>query len=318
VKNAFDMTVAEMDRRVDAYARAGNFSASPVNGRALNPNKDFIEKQVPESEVTAIFSELGAAGKSFPPDSPRGLAAKGTRPALELAAKANPRWAEPHFKLAALETNPEAKIKELKAAAALEPRNTIYWQTLAEAQVSAEQFADALKSWSAAERAAPSEAERARLRQARVDMEDRRAAFEIAERKRLAEEQARDLQRVKDSAAAEVHAAEEAANARQGGLKAGTTVVPWWDDETGEKVSGTLQKVDCLNGGPLRLTVQKDGGGSAVLVIRDPAKLAVKGSNEAQFVCGAQKPARKIRLVYQRKPDAKLVTVGDVTMVEFP
>ena len=49
------------------------------------------------------MAEIAAGGKNFPPESPRGLVAKNNRPALELAAKANPRWGEPYFRLAALE-----------------------------------------------------------------------------------------------------------------------------------------------------------------------------------------------------------------------
>jgi hypothetical protein len=44
----------------------------------------------------------------------------------------------------------------------------------------------------------------------------------------------------------------------------------------------------------------------------------VNGAKEAQFGCGAAKPVRKIRLTYEAKPDAKLGTLGDVLVVEFP
>ncbi|PYT18454.1 MAG: hypothetical protein DMG59_04455 [Acidobacteria bacterium] len=320
-RNAFDITVAELDRRADAYLRAAKFEAVPVSGRPLNPNRDFVEKPADAAAISALMSELAAGGKGFPADSPRGLVSKGTRPALELAAKANPRWAEPHFRIAALETNPVAKIKELKTAATLEPRNPSYWQALAEAQMSANSYADAEKSWAAAERAAPTDADRTRIRQARTDMEDRRAAFEAAEKKRRAEEQARELQRVKDSAAAEVHAAEDAANRRLGPVpKSGKAAVPWWDDPQGEKISGTLTRVDCLNG-PLRLTIQMDGvrkNGMVRLLVRDPKQIAVHGSPEAVFGCGVQRPPRKIKVVHNAKADAKMGTVGDVAVVEFP
>lgn len=316
-RNAFDMTVAKLDAQADEYLRAGKFEAVPVSGEPMNPNRDFVEKPVAASAIDALLAELASAGKSFPPDSPRGLSAKGTRPALELAAKANPRWAEPHFKLAALETNTVARIKELKTAATLDPRNAAYWQALAEAQTAADQYADAGKSWTAAEKAAPTEAERVRIRQARVDMEERRAAYEAAEKRRIADEQARELQRIKDSAAAEVHAAEDAANKKLGGFKSDKAPVAWWDDPSGDKVSGTLARVDCLNG-PLRLTIQIDGGGTIRLLIRDPKQLTVQGKAEAVFGCGVQRPARKIKVVYSVKADAKLGTVGDVAMVEFP
>jgi hypothetical protein len=245
------------------------------------------------------------------------LVAKGTRAALESAAKANPRWSEPHVRLAVIETNPLNKIKELKAAASLEPRNAAYWQALAEAQTSANLFADADKSWSLAEHAAATEADRARIVQARIDLDARRAAFDAAEKQRIAEEKARELQRIKDETAAEIHAAEDKANRELGGFKSDKPVAQWWDDPAGDKVAGKLSRVDCLNG-PIRLTVQIDGGGTIRLLIRDPKQLVVKGNNEARFGCGIQRPTRAIRLVYNVKADAKLDTVGDVAIVEFP
>ena len=316
-RNAFDLTLPKLNTLVDAYVRAGNFAAAPVSGRALNPSRDFIEKPVETSLMNGLFAELAAAGKSFPPDSPRGLVAKGTRPALDLAAKANPRWAEPHVRLAAIETNAIAKVQALKTAATLEPRNATYWQALAEAQAAANLFADAGKSWSAAEHAAPNDAERARIHQARLDLEERRADFDAAEKKRIAGEQAAELQRIKDAAAAEVHAAEAAANEKLGLRPKPANIVAWWDNPQGEKVAGALTRVDCLNG-PLRLTVQKDGGSAIRLLIRDPNKLVVEGSNEATFGCGVQRPVRKIRLQHDAKPDAKFGTAGDVAVVEFP
>jgi len=316
-RNAFGLTAAKLNELVQAYLLAGKFTAAPVTGEALNPNRDFIEKSVPASVMDPLLAELAAGGKDFPPESPRGLLAKGTHPALELATKANPRWAEPHFRLAGLETNLADKIRELKIAATLAPRNLGYWTALAEAQTDDLQFADAEKSWSAAERAAPTEAERARIRQQRAAVDESRAALEASDKRRLEEEKARELQRIKDNAAAEVHAAEAAANKRLGGTKPTQAPVTWWEEPAGEKVAGALSRVDCLNG-PLRLTIQIDGGGTIKLMIRDPKHLTVPGSGEAQFGCGVQRPARKIRVVFAVKADAKLDTVGDVLMVDFP
>ena len=316
--NAFDLTAAELNRRADAYLRAGNFTAAPVSGEALNPSRDFAEKPVPESTITDLFAELTAAGKDFPPESPRGLLARATnRPTLRLAVEANPRWAEPHAQLGDLETEPAVRIQELKTAATLEPRNSAYWQALAVAQAEGKKYADADKSWNLAERNAVNEAERARIHQTRLDMDDRAAAFQIAERKRLVEERIADNQRIRDGALAEVHAAEDAAIKRLGGLKPGQTVVPWWTEADGQKLSGTLTKIDCLKG-PLRLTVKPDSGAAVQLLIRDQKNLTLKGTNEAAFGCGVQKPARKINLVHNGKPDATLGTAGDVSILEFP
>ena len=108
-RNAFDMNAAKLAAQVDAYLKAGKFEAAPVNGKALSPSRDFIEKNLDRATVDALLAELAAGGKSFPPDSPRGLLAKNTMPALELAIRANPKWAEPQFKIAALETDAGAQ-----------------------------------------------------------------------------------------------------------------------------------------------------------------------------------------------------------------
>ncbi len=317
-RNAFDLTVAKLDVLVDAYVKAGKFEAAPVVGEALDPNRDFPEKPVDKTAVDGFFAELAAGGKNFPPDSPRGLVEKNTHASLELAIKANPKWAEPYAKLAIVETNSIEKMKELKAAATLDPRNASYWRALAEAQAAADDYVNAAKSWALAEHAAVDEAERARIHIARLALDAARADFNEAEKKRREEEAARDLERVKAAAAAEVHAAEAATNARlNAGKGAYQKPIEWWDAPNGEKLEGKLTRVDCLNG-PLRLTVQKNGGGLVKIAVRDLNKLTVNGANEAKFVCGIARPARRIRLTYQAKPDAKLGTLGDVLVVEFP
>jgi hypothetical protein len=322
VRNAYDMTAAKLNEQAAAYFRAGKFDAAPVTGRALAPSRDFIERETPKLAAEALIAELDAKGKTFPSGSPRALLAQNTLSSLELAAKANARWAEPHFKMAALETDGAKKIADLKAAASLAPRNPDYWQVLAMAQAAANLFADAEKSWTAAERAAPSAPERARIHKAKLDLEDQRAAFEAAERQREREEEARDLQRVKDTAAAEVHAAEQAANERLGANRGNVAnPVPWFgiDDSSGAAVSGSLTRVDCLSGGPLRLTILQETGRPVSLLIRDPKKLTVAvDSGETVFGCGIQKPPRKIEVRHDAKADAKFGTLGDITVVKFP
>jgi len=245
--------------------------------------------------------------------------AKNTLPALELASHANPKWAEPHFKSAALESDAARKIAQLKMAATLAPRNAIYWQTLATSQAAANLFGDAEKSWTAAERAAGSPEEKARIHQAKLNLEENRADFEAAEKRRQQEEEARDLQRVKDNAAAEIHAVEQAANQRLA-ANAGNTkgAVPWFGDPTGQKVSGTLTRVECLNSGALRLTIQQ-AGFPIRLLIRNPKQLTVAAdSGQAEFGCGVQKPARRIEVQHDGKADARLSTMGDILVVKFP
>jgi hypothetical protein len=318
VRNAFDLTPAKLDVILDAYVKAGKFEAAPVVGEALDPNRDFPEKPVEKTVVDGLLTELAAGGKNFPPDSPRGLLEKNTHASLELAIKANPKWAEPYAKLALIESSSLDKMKELKAATVLDPRNASYWRALAEAQAATDDYVSAAKSWAQAEHAAVDEAERAKIHIARLALDAARADFTEAEKKRREEEAARDLERVKAAAAAEIHAAEAATNARlNAGKGAYQKPIEWWDDPNGEKVEGKLTRVDCLSG-PLRLTIQKDGGAVVKVAVRDLNKLTVNGATEAKFGCGVAKPARKIRLTYEKKPDAKLGTLGDVLVVEFP
>jgi hypothetical protein len=309
-RNGYGMTLEELNGRADAYFRAGVFEASPVFGEALNPKRDFIEKRLPKSDVDDWLAELQAAGKTFPPASPRGLLAAGTAVSLEQAAKENPRWAEPHVRLAELETNRLVKVSRLKAATALEPQNSAYWQALAEAQTAAGQPVDAAKSWISAERTARSDAEHTRIHQIRMEAEQRRIDAEMADTKRAADERAADLQRVKDAAATEVRAAEAKANREQGGLKSGATPVPFAQIYGGETVNGTLVQVDCLNG-PRRLTIQNAKSTVKVLI------RGTEGLNPADFTCGLQKPARQVMVVHDAKPDTQLGTIGNVTTYEL-
>ena len=101
-------------------------------------------------------------------------------PALELAIRANPKWAEPQFKIAALEADPARKIARLKMAASLAPRNAVYWQTLATAQAAANLYADAEKSWTAAERAAGHAVGKGTDSSRETSPEKNRAEFEAA------------------------------------------------------------------------------------------------------------------------------------------
>jgi hypothetical protein len=316
--NAFNMTAAELDKRADAYFAAGHFVAVPMVGIPVNTGRDFSEKRLPDAGAAALIADLKADGKDFPPGSPRGLLQQNTREALQAAVKANPRWAEPHVALAGLEYDPVEKAKELKLAATLAPRNSEIWEALAMAQTDSQLFADAEKSWVMAEHNALNDADKARIRKARLDSAENRVEYELRQKRRKATEEAEDLESVKKAAEARIHAAEDAANKRNGTLKPGATVVPWWNDEEGEKLSGTLTRVDCLNGDALRLTVRQDKGAALRLLIPNSHNLAVKGANEVKFACGDQKPPKAINLVHDGKPDEQQGTAGNVRMVELP
>ena len=256
-RNGFDLTLEELNRRADAVFPRRSFRS--VSGFRRSPESESRFHRKAPSAIGR--GRLAGRAESRRQDfssrqSARPARGRARAVSLEQAAKANPRWAEPHVRLAELETNQLVKVSRLKAATALEPNNSAYWQALAEAQTAADQPIDAAKSWISAERTARSDAERARIHQIRMDAEQRRIDVEIADTKRAADERAADLQRVKDGAAAEVRAAEAKANREQGGLKSGATPVPFSQIYGGETVTGTLVQVDCLNG-PRRLTIQK-------------------------------------------------------------
>jgi len=316
--NAYGMTATELDKRADAYLAAGHFAAVPLTGVPVNAARDFSERRFPDAGAAALIADLKADGGDFPPDSPRGLLMQGTRESLAAAMKANPKWAEPHIALADLEYDPVEKAKELKLAAALEPRNSGLWEALALAQTDSQLFPEAERSWVMAERNAVNDADKARLHKARLAMGEQRVEFEIRAKKRKTDDDANELEQIKKAAEARIHAAEDAANRRNGMLKPGTIVVPWWNDEDGEKLSGKLTAVDCLDGDALRLTVQPATGAAVRLMIPDSHNLAVKGASEVRFLCGVQKPVKSINLVHDGKPDAQQGTVGNVRTVELP
>ena len=173
---------------VDAYMKAGKFDAASDVGRGDRSQSRFLEKPVDKPAVDAIMAELAAGGKISRRIARADFSRKVLSRRYQMAIKANPRWGEPHFRMAQMQSNPAQRIAELKNAATLDPRNVSYWQTLAEAQTGANLYADAQKSWTAAMKAAPTEPERARLRQARIDLDEKRAEWEESEKKRIAEE----------------------------------------------------------------------------------------------------------------------------------
>ncbi len=99
----------------------------------------------------------------------------------------------------------------IKKAASLIRLNIDYWQTLARTWTWAKNYTEAQKAWAGAERASANEEERSRIHQVRLQSDKERADFEIAERKRIADEHEREIQRVKAISDSSVRAAEESA-----------------------------------------------------------------------------------------------------------
>ena len=317
-RNALGLTPAEFNKRVADYLQEGNFSAVMPAGPPINPDRDFDSKKLTDADVKAMFAALEAQGKDFPEDSPRWLLMHGKRDDLEQAAKANPKWAAPHAALAELHADPEGRAKEWALATSLEPRNAEYWMELAYAQEDGGKYDDAAKSWKLAERNSATADQQVRMHKERMSLEERRTRYTLEAKQHNKQVAADDLEQVRKAAEARIRAAEDAANKRNGSGKSSTPAVPWWSDQDGQKLSGSLTNVECLKSGSLRLTVQPEGGAIVKLMILDVNNLAVKGADRAQFSCGVQKPAKQINLVHDGMADAAQGTAGNVRTVELP
>ncbi len=268
------------------------------------------------TDAPNLFEAATKAGST----NPRAWLGTGTNAGAIKAIELNPRWADPHIRLAELGTAPNVTAAELGKAAALEPRNSALWQRAALAYEAANEFTEAGKAWSRAELAAGTPADKKRIRDAHVENEKKRADFAAAERKRIADEQAAELERIKSAEMAEIKAAEEKANremAKNGPMP--SKVEQWWDGPNGpaQTVSGTLTRIDCLGGGRSRWIVETAPKKSVALLVEDPSKIVISGSGEVQVGCGPQRPARKLTVEYSPVRDAKLKTAGQVQTVEF-
>lgn len=237
--------------------------------------------------------------------------------ALERATKINPKLAEPHFLMAQRQTELPKRIQELKLATKLDARNLDYWQALAEACLDAHDFPQAAQAWKSAEQAATTPSDRARMERKRLDLEAQRLDWEDAEKRRKADEAARETERLKQQARADLHAMEARVNQGQAPAPPNEKVVPWWDGPQPSGVaSGVLKQVDCL-GKRLRLVVETDDRKTVKLLIADPAQVAVMGGGgQLSLSCGMQK-LRRVKVGYFPKASAKLTTKGEVATIEF-
>lgn len=229
----------------------------------------------------------------------------------EEAAQKNPRWAEPYERAAGREPGPVRRAYLLKKAAELKPRDPELWARLAKAQSEAKQYAEAEKSWRAAERVARSEEERGQIARAREEFEQARLEAEAAERARRRKEEQDELERLKKEALDRIREAERKAS--QGGLE-GKKIEQWWEGPPAETFTGTLESVQC-QGRRARLTLRDAGGKAVTMTIPDAGKVLVVGAGEgqAQLSCGAQKPARRVKIEYTVKAGG----TAEVLSVEF-
>ncbi len=190
-------------------------------------------------------------------------------------------------------------LDELKKATTLNPRKSEYWNALAEVYLDNNQFAEAAKSYRAAEQAAADPAEKERMRKAWSRIETEKLDYQDSEKRRVSDATQQELQRLKEKAIADLHASEAKINQRLGGTTP-ATVVPW--NEAGEPVTleGELRQVTCV-------------GTTTTIVIEGPDQQMIKLllKDRGQLPCGAQK-SHHVSVEYTPKPDAKLGTAGEL------
>jgi tetratricopeptide (TPR) repeat protein len=234
--------------------------------------------------------------------------------ALLRALGINSKLDEPFALLAARDTDPQKRLEHWKAAADRNPRNAVYWNALAGCYMADHNYAEAAKALTAGEQASVDLAERERFREARAGIEGQRIEYETAERLRRSEEDAREIQKLKDEALASIHATEDKLN--KGDARLETKPVPWWDGATpAGKIEGSLRQVDCL-GLRARLVIETDDRKTVRLLVSDASKVAINQPGQLSLVCGAQKP-RRVTIEYFPKEDAQLSTQGEVASIEF-
>jgi hypothetical protein len=237
---------------------------------------------------------------------------------LVKAAELNPKWADPFVGLSETEPGPVRRTFWLKKAAEASPRDIALWERLARSAAEAEQFQDAARGWAMAEMAAGSDDERQKVRDERIRAEQERLDAADAARKKEEDERQRDLDRVRDASLAEIHAAEAKANAKLNpdGSFSKEGAVDY--DELargGPSVDGVFERFDCL-GRQGRLVIHTAQGKLVRLLVTDPAKITIQGSDGA-LACGVQTPARKVHVSYEQKASQKTGTSGEVRAVEF-
>jgi hypothetical protein len=240
--------------------------------------------------------------------------AKATRALLQ-AAGINPKLDEPFVLMAQRDTDPAKRKAHWKAATERNPRNPSYWQALAECYLADHNYAEAAKAWKDGEQAALDPVQREKMHQARLAIEQQRLDYEAAEKRRQAEEDARELDKLKTEARAEVHALESKYN---GGAapKSDSKAVPWWDGpKPPGKLTGALKQVDCL-GSQARLHVEGENHKIVKLLVPDPGQIVITGGGDKALGCGVQK-AQRVTIEYFPKVNARLTTVGEVATIEF-
>lgn len=300
---AYRNLIAEKSHVPEAYEGLGMLALRARQNDEARRN--FAEAMDAGSKSATCYVEYAR----LEPDKTKALAA------LDRALKLNPKLGEAHFMMAQRETDPQKRIAQLKQAAKLDARNLTYWETLAQACLDAKDFGAAAQAWRSAEQAANTPGDRARMQRARLAIDQQRLDWEAAEKQRKAGEAAREIEKLKEQARADLHALEAHANQGHSAGSGNEKVVPWWDGPQPSGVAlGVLTQVDCL-GKRFRLVIETGDRKTVKLLIADPAQIAVLGGGELHLACGPQK--RRIKAEFFPKRNARLATAGEVATIEF-
>ncbi|MGA2185245.1 MAG: hypothetical protein ABSH47_19675 [Bryobacteraceae bacterium] len=309
------LLAAGSPRAADLYLQVHGVEAAEGVGLAALANGDRAGAQKHLADAIAQNSKNARAWYEA------GLlesAVEKKRADLVKAAELNPKWADPFVRLSETEPGPVRRTFWLKKAAEASSRDIALWEALARSAAEAEQFQDAARAWAMAERAAGSDDERQKVRDERLRAEQERLDAADAARKREEEERQRDLDRVRQASLAEIHAAESKANAKlnPNGQFSKEGAVEWSElEKSAPSVDGVFERFDCL-GQQGRLVIHTAQGRVVRLLVTDPSQASIQGSDGA-LACGAQKPARKVHVSYDQKPNQKTGTSGEVRAIQF-
>ena len=309
-----DLLVGEPSRReYRSLIQDNEYVAASYEGLGLmalrdhqpdEARRDFLEATKAGTPSARSFIEYAR----LEPDNAKAIAA------LDQALKLNPKLAEGYTLIGRRQTDGVKKIQYLEKAAQLDPRDAARWEELAKACLDEKAFEKAALAWHNAEQAATTPEERERYSAARTAIDQQRLDWEEAERKREAEENEREVAKLKAQAVSELRATEAKANAGEGPPP--QKVEKWWDGPKPDgHAAGNLTRVDCL-GHRMRLVIESADHKLTRLLVRDPANLAVLGGGDQTLTCGAQKP-RPVAIEYFAKRNTQLATVGEVATIQF-
>jgi len=319
MKNAYDAEGAKLLAERNAHLKSARFTATEWPGAPISPERDFRAREYDAARAGSFLKDPPNAEVAMDvyEASLRESNAEAAEKLLVKASELNPRWAEPHARIAAITKDLGHKIGRMKKAVSLDPRRLEWWRQLADWQWQGRLYAEAQQSWRQAERLAADPALKQQIAARGQELAQQRIDLETADRLRAEEEKRAELEKLRQEALARIRQAEKKANAELNPAGTADAPVPWWDGpRPSGKVAGTLERMDCLKQGA-KIHIREDTAKLTVLHIPDPSKIVLSGMGEMDMKCGPQKPPRRVIIEYSPKADAKLGTVGEAALIEF-